>query len=132
MTIPTGGALAPQTLATAAGDGDAKVRFDALDSLRGLSALMVVLYHANFSSFLYNLPIIRHSYLFVDFFFVLSGFIMYYNYGSLTDTASFRQFIGMRFFRLYPLHFTLLMVFVGSEALSALVRMFRGGAAAAT
>lgn len=129
MTIPTSGALAPQKLAAAAGDGSAKVRFDALDSLRGLSALMVVLYHANFSSFLYNLPIIRHSYLFVDFFFVLSGFIMYYNYGSLTDMTSFRQFIGMRFFRLYPLHFALLMVFAGWYVLS---RMFHGDAAATT
>ena len=131
MTNPTGGASAPQTLATA-GAGSAKVRLEALDSLRGLSALMVVLFHANFSSFLYTLPIIRQSYLFVDFFFVLSGFIMYYNYGRLTDMASFRQFIGMRFFRLYPLHFALLMVFVGVNALHAFIRGIGDGAPAAS
>ena len=131
MTNTTGGASAPQTLTTAAAGG-AKVRLDALDSLRGLSAMMVILYHANFSSFLYNLPIIRQSYLFVDFFFVLSGFIMYYNYGRLTDMASFRQFIGMRFFRLYPLHFALLMVFVGVNALHAFVRGTGNGTPAAS
>jgi peptidoglycan/LPS O-acetylase OafA/YrhL len=93
---------------------------------------MVVLYHAKFSSFLYDLPIIRHSYLFVDFFFVLSGFIMYYNYGRLTDMAAFRQFIGMRFFRLYPLHFALLMVFVGANALYAFLRGTGSGNPAAS
>lgn len=132
MTIPTGGALARQTSATAVGAGGAKGRLDALDSLRGLSALMVVLYHAKFSLFLSSLPIIRHSYLFVDFFFVLSGFIMYYNYGRLTDAAAFRQFIGMRFFRLYPLHFALLMVFVGANALYALLRGTGYGTSGAT
>jgi peptidoglycan/LPS O-acetylase OafA/YrhL len=130
MTIPEGGASAPQISAAAgATAGIPKVRLDALDTLRGLSALMVVLYHANFSSFLYNLPVIRHSYLFVDFFFVLSGFIMFYNYGSLPDMAAFRRFIGMRFFRLYPLHFTLLMIFLASDAVYALVRPLRGAAA---
>jgi peptidoglycan/LPS O-acetylase OafA/YrhL len=132
MTIPVAGALAPQTLTTAAGAGSGKVRLDALDSLRGLSALMVVLFHANFSSLLYDLPIIRQSYLFVDFFFVLSGFIMYYNYGTLTDTTSFRQFIGMRFFRLYPLHFALLMAFVGVNALHAFIRWIGNGTPAAS
>lgn len=133
MTITAGGPLAHQTLSDASvGASTTKPRLDALDTLRGLSALMVVLYHANFSSFLYNLPIIRHSYLFVDFFFVLSGFIMYYNYGTLSDIASIRQFIGMRFFRLYPLHLALLMVFVGSDAVYALIRVIRGTAAATT
>ena len=127
MTIPPGGASAPLTSA-AAGGGNTKVRLDALDSLRGLSALMVVLYHADFSPILYDLAIIRHSYLFVDFFFVLSGFIMYYNYGRLADTGAFGQFIAMRFFRLYPLHFALLMVFVAANALYAVLRAMSNGA----
>jgi len=116
----------------AAGAGATKMRFDALDTLRGLSALMVVLFHANFSSSLHNLPIVRQSYLFVDFFFVLSGFIIYYNYNTLPDMASFRQFIGMRFFRLYPLHFALLMIFVGVNALHAFARGNGNGTPAAS
>jgi peptidoglycan/LPS O-acetylase OafA/YrhL len=132
MTISTGGALAAQMPAAAPRGGGVKMRLDALDSLRGLCALMVVLFHANFSPFLYDLPIIRHSYLFVDFFFVLSGFIMYYNYGRLSDTAAFGEFIGMRFFRLYPLHFALLMIFVGANALYALLRGTGHGTPAAS
>ena len=131
MTIPAAGALAPQTL-YATGSGATKRRLDVLDTLRGLSALMVVFFHMNYSSLLYSLPIIRHSDLFVDFFFVLSGFIMYYNYGRLPDTASFSQFIGMRFFRLYPLHLALLIAFVGCDALYAIVRFLRSGSAAMT
>jgi peptidoglycan/LPS O-acetylase OafA/YrhL len=132
MTIAMRGASAAQIPAAAPRGGGAKVRLDALDSLRGLCALMVVLYHANFSPFLYGLPIVRHSYMFVDFFFVLSGFIMYYNYGRLTDTTAFRQFIGMRFFRLYPLHFALLMIFVGANALYAYLRGMGNGTASAS
>jgi len=132
MTTPMGGASAAKIPAAAPRGGGTKVRLDALDSLRGLSALMVVLFHANFSPLLYDLPIIRHSYLFVDFFFVLSGFIMYYNYGRLTDTAAFREFIGMRFFRLYPLHFALLMIFVAANALYAFIRGTGHGTPAAS
>lgn len=130
MTLPAGWARAQQPSAaagaTAAGPAPAKIRLDALDTLRGLSALMVVLFHANFSSVLYNLPIVRHSYLFVDFFFVLSGFIMYYNYARLASPDAFRQFIGMRFFRLYPLHFAMLMIFVATDSLYALARTLHG------
>jgi peptidoglycan/LPS O-acetylase OafA/YrhL len=132
MTIAMGEASAAQIPAAAPRSGGPKVRLDALDSLRGLSALMVVLFHANFSPFLYGLPIIRHSYLFVDFFFVLSGFIMYYNYGRLTDTAAFREFISMRFFRLYPLHFALLVIFVGANAAYAFLRGMGHGTSAAS
>jgi peptidoglycan/LPS O-acetylase OafA/YrhL len=99
-----------------------KVHLDALDSLRGLSALVVVFYHMNFNSFLYNLPLVRHGYLFVDFFFVLSGFIMYYNYDRIAGLGGFGRFMGMRFFRLYPLHLAMLMVFVVWNFFYAFVR----------
>ncbi len=111
MTNSTGGTPAVPVSGTAA-TRTAKVRLDALDSLRGLSALVVVFYHMNFNTFLCGLPIVRHGYLFVDFFFVLSGFIMYYNYDKISDASGFGRFLGMRFFRLYPLHLAMLMVFV--------------------
>src|ERR1035441_4440765 len=72
-----------------------KPRLEALDSLRGISALMVVLYHSSFPNFVHDLPVVRSSYLFVDFFFVLSGFIMYYNYKSLAGSREFGRFIGL-------------------------------------
>lgn len=110
----------------------AKGHFAALDSLRGVSALVVVFYHMNFNSFLYDLQLVRHGYLFVDFFFVLSGFIMFYNYDKIVGSDGFRRFMGTRFFRLYPLHFTMLMVFVAWNLFYALVRGMQTDAAAPT
>jgi len=127
MTIATPNIASSQTLG-GAGNGASKMRLDALDSLRGISALMVVFYHMDFNTFLHEWQIVRHSYLFVDFFFVLSGFIMYYNYSKITGIASLGRFMGMRFFRLYPLHIAMLMAFVAWNALYALIRGVSHGA----
>src|SRR5690606_33909899 len=58
-----------------------------LTGLRGVAALMVVLYHAN-ESFIrasgYASPHIFHGRLFVDLFYVLSGFVLCHVY--VTDT----------------------------------------------
>ena len=90
-----------------------------LTPLRGIAALLVVVFHFN----LFVMPIIdpaitqlhRRWYLLVDFFFILSGFIMVYVYGSgfaeRVSRASFGRYMGARFARIYPLHlFTLLWV----------------------
>ena len=54
-----------------------KPHYDILDGLRGVAALMVILYHV-FECFDWTpLP---HGYLAVDFFFVLSGFVIGYAY----------------------------------------------------
>lgn len=80
-----------------------------LDGLRGIFCLMVVFYHLgskNIPSSLYNSFILRQSNIFVDFFFVLSGFVISLNYHYLiTNTKSFFDFIKKRFIRLYPLLF---------------------------
>ena len=57
-------------------------RFVALDSLRGICALMVAIYHFSTNSLLANIPFIENGYLFVDFFFVLSGFVIASSYGE--------------------------------------------------
>ena len=90
-----------------------------LTPLRGIAALLVVVFHFN----LFVMPIIdpaitqlhRRWYLLVDFFFILSGFIMVYVYGSgfaeRVSRASFGRYMAARFARIYPLHlFTLLWV----------------------
>ena len=46
-----------------------KLRYEALDSLRGICACMVVMFHFKADSHFVSASIIRHSYLFVDFFF---------------------------------------------------------------
>jgi peptidoglycan/LPS O-acetylase OafA/YrhL len=80
-----------------------------IDTLRGLGALVVVLYH---SGKMFAAPTLAaHGYLMVDFFFVLSGFVMTYSYeGRIKGGETFRDFAFSRFARLYPLYlFTLIL-----------------------
>ena len=84
--------------------------------MRGLAALSVVVFHIGWNNPLYSLAYVRNSYLMVDFFFVLSGFVIALNYNSrIVDIASTARFIWLRFWRLYPLHFFLLIVFLMNE-----------------
>lgn len=88
-------------------------RYEALDSLRGIAAITVAIYHytnddGNFRNFLF----IAHGYRFVDFFFVLSGFIIYMRYGQMVAFAEQKVFLFKRLLRLYPLHFFTLVLFI--------------------
>lgn len=108
---------------------DANFKFDSLTSLRGIAALCTVLIHllaiwgANFPAFK-DWTLFRqfalHSYLFVDFFFVLSGFVISHAYGKIfVKSLNFGNYVGFmraRFARVYPLHFTLLIVYVALAA----------------
>jgi len=58
------------------------------------------------NSFFYN------AYLFVDFFFVLSGFVIAYTYQNIDSWPAFGKFYKKRFFRLYPLHIIVLLLFL--------------------
>jgi peptidoglycan/LPS O-acetylase OafA/YrhL len=84
-------------------------RFLALHSLRGLCAILVAVHNFEYS----QNPFVLHSSLFVDFFFVLSGFVITHAYMSRLATRSeFRIFIVRRFGRLWPLHFVMLVALV--------------------
>lgn len=91
-------------------------RYEALDSLRGICALLVCLFHFHSSSPLTSLSFIRGSWLFVDFFFVLSGFVIAANYRQrLIDGGFLRGFVLLRFGRVYPLHLVMLLAFIAVE-----------------
>lgn len=93
-----------------------QARFEALDSLRGIAAVMVVLFHAQIVSNLHDLEIVRSGELLVDFFFVLSGFVIAHAYlCRISDGRSFGEFLFLRFGRLYPLHLFVLGLFVVFE-----------------
>jgi peptidoglycan/LPS O-acetylase OafA/YrhL len=99
-------------------------RFVALDSWRGLAACLVALFHLDAYSHLYGVPFLRNSWLFVDFFFVLSGFVIAANYQRrLLDGFGLGRFLLLRLGRLYPLHFAMLALFVGCELLKVLRRI---------
>jgi peptidoglycan/LPS O-acetylase OafA/YrhL len=94
-------------------------RFVALDAWRGVAALMVALFHVRLGSHLQTWPVVQHSFLFVDFFFVLSGFVIHHAYAAgLKDAASLRTFILRRFGRLWPLQAATLLalvLFIGGD-----------------
>lgn len=108
----------------------AKGRFHALDGLRGISALLVVLYHVEFSSASWpnhftNFGFVRHGYLAVDLFFILSGFVIAANYSARLNTpAEIRNFLVLRFFQLYPLHLAILAILAMLELLKLSANVF--------
>lgn len=90
-----------------------KKRFEVLDVARGVFATMIVFFHM--SAFT-NTPVINNNFinnsdLFVDFFFVLSGFVIMHNYRRLDSLAKLKIFFKKRLLRLYPLHLIMLMSF---------------------
>jgi hypothetical protein len=94
------------------------MRFHVLDGWRGVAALLVALERLHAHGVFYSLPIIRHGYLFVDFFFVLSGFVVAHAYlDRLKDGTSGVGFAIRRFGRLWPLHVAVLGLFVLVEFL---------------
>ena len=99
-------------------------RFVVLDSWRGIAACLVALFHLDAYSHLYGMPFLRNSWLFVDFFFVLSGFVIAANYQQrLLDGFGVGRFLLLRLGRLYPLHFAMLALFIAFELLKVLKRI---------
>lgn len=88
-------------------------RFYALDSWRGIAAVMVALFHMPIAWSLYDVGIVRHAWLFVDFFFVLSGFVIAFTYENrIADRREFADFMIRRFGRVWPLHAAVLLALV--------------------
>ncbi len=91
-------------------------RFAAIDAWRGLCAVMVVFYHFRVSSHIRDLPLVMEAWRFVDFFFVLSGFIIAFAYSHrMASAADAAAFARRRFFRLWPLHAVILIGLVAIE-----------------
>lgn len=100
-----------------------KPRYEILDGLRGVAAMLVVAFHI-FETYsagpLYQ--VINHGYLAVDFFFVLSGFVIGYAYDDRWNRMSTWNFVKRRLIRLHPM-----VVF--SMLLGLLLFYFGGGKA---
>ncbi|MCK1294908.1 peptidoglycan/LPS O-acetylase OafA/YrhL [Bradyrhizobium sp. GM2.2] len=88
-------------------------RFVVLDFYRFVAALGVFIFHLKtIDSGI--APIWNGSYgLFVDMFFILSGFVISYSYPSdARGLKAYSRFMIRRIARIYPLHFLTLLVFV--------------------
>ncbi len=92
------------------------MRYDALDSWRGICATMVMVYHFAIASHFYTVDIIRNAFLFVDFFFVLSGFVIAINYQErLMSGFGVGKFMMLRLGRVWPLHVAILLISIVLE-----------------
>jgi peptidoglycan/LPS O-acetylase OafA/YrhL len=89
-----------------------KRHFEILDGLRGTAALLVLLYHLLDGLLPYAANPLRHAYLAVDFFFLLSGFVIGYAYDDRWPGLSLGAFLRARIIRLHPL--VLLAVVLGA------------------
>lgn len=89
-----------------------KQHYQILDALRGIAAIIVVCYHI-FEGFSFAqitnqtgdglIKIFNHGYLAVDFFFLLSGFVINYAYNDRWDTLTIKKFFSRRLIRLHPM-----------------------------
>lgn len=89
-------------------------RFTTLDSFRGVCALLVVFYHLHVVGSFTELQFFRDAEVLLNFFFVLSGFVLAHTYGMKAH-LTFKSFLISRIFRLYPLHLVMLAVFIMFE-----------------
>src|SRR5437868_15453571 len=81
-----------------------KPHYPILDGLRGVAAVMVVMMHLCEAHATSHLDMnINHGYLAVDFFFLLSGFVIGYAYDDRWDKLTIGGFLRRRFERLQPL-----------------------------
>ena len=86
---------------------DTKAHYDLLDGLRGVAALMVIWYHV-FEGFAFAsnsaIETLNHGYLAVDFFFILSGFVIGYAYDDRWGKSlTMKDFFKRRLIRLHPM-----------------------------
>jgi peptidoglycan/LPS O-acetylase OafA/YrhL len=98
-------------------------RFVVLDSWRGICAILVALFHFPLHWHFMGSAFVRGSWLFVDFFFVLSGFVIAHAYaGKLSTRRDLMAFVIRRIGRLWPLHIVLLAYLVGGALLKHIAR----------
>ena len=86
---------------------DTKPHYHLLDGLRGVAALMVIWYHV-FEGYAFaggtTIDTFNHGYLAVDFFFILSGFVIGYAYDDRWGkNFPMKDFIKRRLIRLHPM-----------------------------
>lgn len=89
--------------------------------MRGVAALLVAFFHLRFAvigvplfdAYIFSYRFGRRGYLWVDFFFILSGFILAYRYGEYCRTLQWQRyghFVWQRFARIWPLHLVTMVV----------------------
>jgi exopolysaccharide production protein ExoZ len=87
-------------------------RYSTLEPARGLAALLVVLYHASSLAALSS-PLFRFGHAGVEFFFVLSGFLIYHAHArDIGVPGRLRSYCLRRLIRIYPLYWALMLLLI--------------------
>ena len=85
---------------------DTKPHYELLDGLRGVAAILVVFYHV-FEGLAFagggNITTLNHGHIAVDFFFILSGFVISYAYDDRWNKMTVGGFFKRRLIRLHPM-----------------------------
>ena len=79
------------------------------------------MFHFRVTSHVNDLAVVQHGWLFVDFFFVLSGFVLAHAYGERLRSGQVDgfRFMLLRIGRIYPLHLVLLATMILFEGMLA-------------
>lgn len=105
-----------------------KKHFLVLDSFRGICACLVAMSHFKANSIIYGIHAFDSAAIYVDFFFVLSGFVIFANYeDKIRQGYSVGKFMFLRFGRIWPLHFAVLLAFILFDLAQLFIHV--GGAA---
>lgn len=100
----------------------ARAKLDALDGLRGVAAFFVVLHHMATNRLLPSNPLLIHGSMLVDTFFVISGFVLAYQYADRIHAVSdIPMFLRRRVARIWPLHAAILMAMMLPRAAGVLL-----------
>ncbi|KXX66837.1 acyltransferase [Flammeovirga sp. SJP92] len=107
-----------------------KQYISSLTALRGIAAIWIVFFHIDVCTYYRDLGsvisressgILSKGYLWVDFFFILSGFIIYHIYGATfkdgLNLTKVKSFVWNRFAKIYPLHIITLLLLIGASEL---------------
>jgi peptidoglycan/LPS O-acetylase OafA/YrhL len=82
----------------------------ALTGIRTLLAIFIILFHFTPPHLGLLYPIINNGYVFVGVFFLISGYVLTYNYADRAKTLVKREFWLARFSRLYPVYLLVLII----------------------
>ena len=107
--------IAPKLPSVAAASGPPPARqrkpaIPALSGVRTLLAISILLFHFTPPHVEWLHPVIDNSFIFVGTFFLISGFILTYNYADRAQTLIKRDFWAARFSRLYPTYLFVLLL----------------------
>ncbi|MBI1330310.1 MAG: acyltransferase family protein [Alphaproteobacteria bacterium] len=110
------------------------VEIKALAGARALPPLLLVLYHYHeghgYQHWRLFDVFIAKGYLWVEFFFALSGFVLIHVYGArmrqLWTAKSYGEFLRARLARLYPLHIATLFIMLAMMAVAGLLAQWGG------